>query len=355
MLANLAGRGLLRVLTEGGPMLHGSFIDRGLLDDLCLTIAPIVVGGLARRIATGPGQVLTRMRCAHMLTDDAGYLYTRYVKSLTRAPDWLTVVGMRRHITSATILVPLAVTVTTVLAGCAPGLGADPRFATDSGARPQGVATTPKPVSGPPPIAEPKNDLSWRDCTSRVFADATVSAPAGIKLDCATYDSDLDPVNGSSGTISIGVVRARSSETPRDAGPLVFTTGSDLPSSTQLPVWLTRAGADVLKSNPSSPSIVAAWGCRARSTAAIAWTAQEMRDQAQFQSGDDPVANLSDVSQHRDHRLHRRHRARRLRLRQCPCRLGYRASAQALGRTRGRARRNRQRRPSGAGLRRIAS
>ena len=69
-----------RVLTEGGPMLLGSFIQRDLLDELCLTIAPVLVGGLARRIATGPGQLLTRMRCAHVLTDDAGYLYTRYVK-----------------------------------------------------------------------------------------------------------------------------------------------------------------------------------------------------------------------------------------------------------------------------------
>ena len=41
-------------------MLLGSFIQRDLLDELCLTIAPYVVGGLARRIATGPGQVLTR-------------------------------------------------------------------------------------------------------------------------------------------------------------------------------------------------------------------------------------------------------------------------------------------------------
>jgi hypothetical protein len=40
-----------------------------------------VVGGLARRIATGPGQRQTPMRCAHVLTDDAGYLYTRYVKA----------------------------------------------------------------------------------------------------------------------------------------------------------------------------------------------------------------------------------------------------------------------------------
>jgi pimeloyl-ACP methyl ester carboxylesterase len=186
--------------------------------------------------------------------------------------------------------------VTTLLAGCVPGLGADPRFATNSGARPQGVAPPKPPPSGPPPIAAPKNDLSWRDCTARVFSDAAVRPAPGVRVDCANYDTDLDPVNGGSGTLSIGVVRARSSQTPRDAGPLVFTTGSDLPSSTQLPVWLAGAGADVLQSHPivavdrrgigmSSPI-----DCRDRSDR------QAMRDQAQFQSGDDPVANLSDVS-----------------------------------------------------------
>ncbi|OBI16722.1 hypothetical protein A5712_25225 [Mycobacterium sp. E2327] len=80
LLAALAARGMRHVLTEGGPMLLGAFVDRGLLDELCLTIAPYLVGGLARRIATGPGQVLTRMRRAHLLTDDAGYLYARYVR-----------------------------------------------------------------------------------------------------------------------------------------------------------------------------------------------------------------------------------------------------------------------------------
>jgi len=79
-LAALAARGLCRVLTEGGPALLGSFIEHDLLDELCLTIAPIVVGGQAPRIATGPVQALTRMRRGHILTDDAGYLYTRYVK-----------------------------------------------------------------------------------------------------------------------------------------------------------------------------------------------------------------------------------------------------------------------------------
>lgn len=81
IVANLAERDLRRILTEGGPTLLGTFIEHDLLDELCLTIAPFVVGGLARRIAAGPGQLQTRMRCGHVLTDDAGYLYTRYVKA----------------------------------------------------------------------------------------------------------------------------------------------------------------------------------------------------------------------------------------------------------------------------------
>jgi len=85
VLAALADRGLYRVLTEGGPMLFGSLVGREMLDELCLTIAPSLVGGQAGRIAAGTGQVLTGMRCAHILTDEDGYLYTRYVK--TRPDD----------------------------------------------------------------------------------------------------------------------------------------------------------------------------------------------------------------------------------------------------------------------------
>jgi riboflavin biosynthesis pyrimidine reductase len=81
LLTALAARGMRRVLTEGGPTLLGAFIERDLLDELCLTVAPYVVGGLARRIATGPGQLLTRMRREHILGDDAGYLYARYVRA----------------------------------------------------------------------------------------------------------------------------------------------------------------------------------------------------------------------------------------------------------------------------------
>lgn len=199
---------------------------------------------------------------------------------------------MSRRITSAAILIAA----TTVLAGCVPGLAADPRFATNSGARPQGVPTTKPPPSGPPPVAAPKNDLSWHDCTSKVFADAAEPAAPGVQLDCANYDVDLDPVNGGAGALTIGVVRARSNQTPHDAGPLVFTTGSDLPSSTQLPVWLARAGADVLQTHPIVAVDRRGMGMSSPIDCRDQLDRQAMRDQAQFQTGDDPVANLSDIS-----------------------------------------------------------
>ena len=41
----LSDRGLFRVLTEGGPLLLGTLITDRLLDELCLTVAPILVGG----------------------------------------------------------------------------------------------------------------------------------------------------------------------------------------------------------------------------------------------------------------------------------------------------------------------
>src|SRR6267378_514615 len=80
VLRILAGRGLFRILAEGGPLFLGLLIEDDLLDELCLTIAPILVGGASKRIVTGVGHVHTKMRRAHLLADDEGYLYTRYVK-----------------------------------------------------------------------------------------------------------------------------------------------------------------------------------------------------------------------------------------------------------------------------------
>ena len=80
VLATFADRKLLRVLSEGGPGIISLLIADGLIDELCVTIAPILVGGEAGRIAVGDGTAHTRLRRSHLLTDDEGYLYTRYVR-----------------------------------------------------------------------------------------------------------------------------------------------------------------------------------------------------------------------------------------------------------------------------------
>ena len=203
---------------------------------------------------------------------------------------------MRRHRQLIRALC-LPVVASVVLAGCAPGLAANPRFATDVGANPQGaIETTPAPA-GPPPIDAPKNDLAWEDCTSRVFGEAAVAAAPGVTLRCASYDADLDPIAGATGTVSIGVVEARSAQTPADAGPLVMTTGTDLPSSVQLPAWLSRSGADVLKTNPVVAVDRRGMGMSGNLDCRGLFERQEMLDQAQFEAGDDPVADLGAVVQ----------------------------------------------------------
>jgi riboflavin biosynthesis pyrimidine reductase len=52
-LADLAGRGMPRVLTEGGPHLLRDLTAAGLLDELCLTLVPTVIAGEHPRITAG--------------------------------------------------------------------------------------------------------------------------------------------------------------------------------------------------------------------------------------------------------------------------------------------------------------
>jgi riboflavin biosynthesis pyrimidine reductase len=76
-------RGALRqldaavVLAEGGPSINGLLLAAGLIDELCLTVAPTLVGGDAPRIVRGESRP-TAMRLAHLLEDD-GYLFARYL------------------------------------------------------------------------------------------------------------------------------------------------------------------------------------------------------------------------------------------------------------------------------------
>ncbi|WP_245585599.1 pyrimidine reductase family protein [Pseudonocardia asaccharolytica] len=53
ILGELGRRGLHRVLCEGGPSLHGELVAVDAVDELCLTLSPLLVAGPAARIATG--------------------------------------------------------------------------------------------------------------------------------------------------------------------------------------------------------------------------------------------------------------------------------------------------------------
>lgn len=74
----LADRGLRRVVCEGGPHLLGWLVAGGLLDELDLTLSPVIAGGAAGRIVAGiESQVGDPMRLDHVLADD-GHLFLRY-------------------------------------------------------------------------------------------------------------------------------------------------------------------------------------------------------------------------------------------------------------------------------------
>jgi riboflavin biosynthesis pyrimidine reductase len=77
----LAARGLVRVLCEGGPHLLADVAAAGRLDELCLTLAPRVVGGVATRITAG-ATLDQSFELAHLLDND-GTLFARYVRPLT--------------------------------------------------------------------------------------------------------------------------------------------------------------------------------------------------------------------------------------------------------------------------------
>ncbi|MEU1900958.1 pyrimidine reductase family protein [Nocardiopsis dassonvillei] len=49
----LVGRGLPRILCEGGPRLLADVAAAGLLDEMCLTVVPLMAGGVQQRVAVG--------------------------------------------------------------------------------------------------------------------------------------------------------------------------------------------------------------------------------------------------------------------------------------------------------------
>ena len=74
ILADLRARGVERLLCEGGPTLNRALLDAGVLDELFVTVSPVVSGEGPPIVADGPSAPLTLRSVA---TAD-GDLYLRY-------------------------------------------------------------------------------------------------------------------------------------------------------------------------------------------------------------------------------------------------------------------------------------
>lgn len=71
-------RGHRQILSEGGPTLFGSLTVAGLVDELCLTVSPLLAGPGAGRITAGPQHELSeKLTLRHALLAD-GQLLLRY-------------------------------------------------------------------------------------------------------------------------------------------------------------------------------------------------------------------------------------------------------------------------------------
>jgi riboflavin biosynthesis pyrimidine reductase len=76
-LVALAQRGATNVLVEGGPGLNGDLARAGLVDELCLTLSPRIVGGDGPRLMAGPTLMPPlNAHVMHLLEED-GFLFAR--------------------------------------------------------------------------------------------------------------------------------------------------------------------------------------------------------------------------------------------------------------------------------------
>lgn len=82
MLRALAERGLTRIHCEGGPSFFGSLLAADVVDELCLTVSPLLVGGDSGRISHGDLPSPRAMSLAGVLKSD-DTLLLRYIRSRT--------------------------------------------------------------------------------------------------------------------------------------------------------------------------------------------------------------------------------------------------------------------------------
>ena len=80
MARHLGSLGVRCAVVEGGGVLNGHLLAAGLIDELNLTLAPLLVGGSARRAVASVAEHPRRLALAH-LWESEGNLLARYVRT----------------------------------------------------------------------------------------------------------------------------------------------------------------------------------------------------------------------------------------------------------------------------------
>ena len=73
--------GVAAVQAEGGPTLNAGLLAADLVDELNLTISPRLVGGDSPRVVHGAPDVDARFELAHLLADDEGFVFGRWLRA----------------------------------------------------------------------------------------------------------------------------------------------------------------------------------------------------------------------------------------------------------------------------------
>lgn len=76
-LAALRAQGLRHILCEGGPTVLGNLMGLGVVDELCLSLAPQLPGGTQLGLLGGAQPATPALELLHVATAD-GFLFTRY-------------------------------------------------------------------------------------------------------------------------------------------------------------------------------------------------------------------------------------------------------------------------------------
>lgn len=76
-LNELARRGYRDILVEGGPSINAELAALDVIDELCVTISPLLLAGTSSRILRGDSTVTRHLELASSVTAD-GYLFLRY-------------------------------------------------------------------------------------------------------------------------------------------------------------------------------------------------------------------------------------------------------------------------------------